>query len=425
MISEIYKHFLLSGGVSTDSRSNVSNKIFFALSGENFNGNKFAIDAEKKGALLCVIDDPSYLTKNCILVPDVLVALQQLAKHHRNNNTATILAITGTNGKTTTKELISSVLGSTTDIISTKGNYNNHIGVPLTLLRIQPTTKIAVVEMGANHIGEIKELCEIAQPNLGIITNIGKAHLEGFGSFEGVITAKNELYNYINKNNGKIIVNSDDELLINLSKKMTTITYGSNNAYIMGKITAYKPLLKISWQINDLTYECQSQLYGKYNFSNIMAAITSGVYFGVPADKINYAIASYNPENNRSQKIITKNNSILLDAYNANPTSMKGAITSFVEYKFNNPYLLLGDMFELGKYSGEEHQAIVDILVNDKVKNVIIIGNEFSKTKNHPFISLSNTQDAFEFLSMNKICNANILVKGSRGMKLEKLLEVL
>jgi len=422
-ISEIYKQFLSSYGVSTDSRDDVNNKIFFALSGENFNGNKFAADAKEKGARICVIDDPTYFTTNCILVPDVLTALQQVAQHHRINNSAIILAITGTNGKTTTKELISAVLGNWVDIISTNGNYNNHIGVPLTLLRIQSTTKIAVIEMGANHIGEINTLCEIAQPDLGIITNIGKAHLEGFGSFEGVISTKNELYEYIKKNKGKIIVNSDDELLVKLSKNILKYTYGTNNANIIGEITGYKPFLKISWGSNELTYECHSQLYGKYNFSNIMAAIAAGVYFEVPFGIINKAIASYSPENNRSQIINTKNNSILLDAYNANPTSMSGAITSFSDYNYINPYLILGDMFELGIYSSSEHQAIVDLL--NKEKNVILIGNEFGKTINHSYLTFNSTEDTLDYLSSNKIIGANILIKGSRGMKLEKLLAVL
>ncbi len=424
-ISEIYKHFLLSDGVSTDSREDINNKLFFALSGENFNGNKFAIDAQKKGALICIIDDSSYTTDNSVLVPDVLTALQELAQHHRKHNKATVLAITGTNGKTTSKELISNVLGSYTEIISTSGNLNNHIGVPLTLLKIKPSTKIAIIEMGANHIGEIGILCKIAHPNVGIITNIGKAHLEGFGSLEGVIATKTELYTYLKNNNGEIIVNGDDKLLIKLSENIPQTTYGKNNANLIGEIIEYNPMLKIAWGNNNLTNECSSQLYGKYNFSNIMAAIATGLYFGVPVDKINKAISTYSPENNRSQKIKTKNNTILLDAYNANPTSMSGAITSFTEYNFKSPYLILGDMFELGDYSNSEHQVIVDLLIKEKVKNVILIGNDFSKTKNHNFKTFATTKDVMKYLSVNKIKKANILVKGSRGMKLEDLLEML
>jgi len=424
-ILKIYKHFLLSDGVSTDSREDVTNKIFFALSGDNFDGNKYALDAYKKGARLCIIDNNTYEVSNSVLVPNTLVALQNLAKYHREQNTATVLAITGTNGKTTTKELVSSVLGTFTDIISTKGNFNNHIGVPLTLLRIVKSTKIAVIEMGANHIGEISKLCEIAQPNIGIITNIGKAHLEGFGSFEGVITAKSELYTYIKKNNGKIIVNSDDELLVNLSNDIRRFTYGTNNADVNGKLISTIPYLKITWGDKDFSNELLSQLYGEYNFSNIMAAIATGVFFGVESNSINSSIAGYLPQNNRSQIITTDNNHVVMDAYNANPTSMKGAISSFAEYKFKNPYYLLGDMFELGSYSATEHQMIVDFLMASNIKNVILLGNEFCNTINHSYLCFNNTQDGIKHLKDNRIIDSTILVKGSRGMKLETILKIL
>ena len=424
-ILKIYKHFLLSDGVSTDSREDVTNKIFFALSGDNFDGNKYALDAYKKGARLCIIDNNAYEVSNSVLVPNTLVALQNLAKYHREQNTATVLAITGTNGKTTTKELVSSVLGTFTDIISTKGNFNNHIGVPLTLLRIVKSTKIAVIEMGANHIGEISKLCEIAQPNIGIITNIGKAHLEGFGSFEGVITAKSELYTYIRKNNGKIIVNSDDELLVNLSNDIRRFTYGTNNADVNGKLISTIPYLKITWGDKDFSNELLSQLYGEYNFSNIMAAIATGVFFGVESNSINSSIAGYLPQNNRSQIITTDNNHVVMDAYNANPTSMKGAISSFAEYKFKNPYYLLGDMFELGSYSATEHQMIVDFLMASNIKNVILLGNEFCNTINHSYLCFNNTQDGIKHLKDNRIIDSTILVKGSRGMKLETILKIL
>jgi len=424
-IIDIYTQFLLSDGISTDSREDVNNKIFFALSGSNFNGNKFASEAQKKGARLCIIDDSSYTADDNILVPNVLTALQELAQYHRKKSSATVLAITGTNGKTTTKELISNVLSSYTNIISTQGNFNNHIGVPLTLLKIVPSTKIAVVEMGANHIGEINNLCNIAQPNIGIITNIGKAHLEGFGSFEGIKTAKNELYNYLKNNNGKVIVNNDDKLLSSLATNMNQFTYGSHKANVTGKIIEHKPNLKIEWNNNNISYKCSSQLYGDYNFSNIMAAIAIGLFFDVPSAIINKSIESYSAENNRSQKITTNDNYIVMDAYNANPTSMNGAITSFVDHDFNNPYLILGDMFELGEYATKEHQIIIDLLTNKKVKNVILIGTNFNKSKNHNFQTFISTDKAMNYLSKNKIKGANILLKGSRGMKLEKLLEVL
>ena len=425
-IKELYQHFLLSDGVSTDSRKNVTNKIFFALSGENFNGHKFANDALKKGAQLCVIDDPAYLIEGkFMLVSNVLSTLQELAKYHRRKSSATVLAITGSNGKTTTKELISCVLISSTDIISTQGNYNNHIGVPLTLLNIEPSTKIAVVEMGANHIGEIEKLCELAEPDVGIITNIGKAHLEGFVSFEGVIRAKNELFNYLKNNNGKAIVNSDDALLTKLSKDLPQFTYGTNNANVVGEIIEYIPNVKFSWGMDESIVECNSQLYGKYNFYNIMAAIATGLFFSIPAEKINKAIESFVPENNRSQQIKTKENSVILDAYNANPTSMNEAIISFAEFNFKNPWLILGDMFELGEYSLPEHQKIVNEVSAAGFENVAIIGIDFYNTKDHIFLKFKTTNEALIYLSTNRIKNANILIKGSRGMKLEKLLDIL
>lgn len=425
-IKELYNHFLLSDGVTTDSREDVTNKIFFALSGDNFNGNKFVDDALKKGAKLCVIDDPSYKTDNkCIMVPDVLIALQELARHHRKKKPATVFAITGSNGKTTTKELISSVLSNYTDIISTQGNFNNHIGVPLTLLKIKPKTKIAVIEMGANHIGEIEQLCKIAEPDVGLITNIGKAHLEGFGSFDGVVCAKNELYNYLKSNNGKVIVNNDDDLLADLSKNLPRFTYGTNNANVEGEIIEYKPFLKIRWAGNEKISECNSRLYGKYNFDNIMAAIATGLFFNVPAKMINKAIENFVPQNNRSQQIKTNSNSIIMDAYNANPTSMSEAIVSFTEYDFKDSWLILGDMFELGEYSINEHQLIVDLLLQKGAENVILVGKEFYQTRSHNFLKIITTGEAITYLSTNKIKNANILVKGSRGMKLEELLDVL
>ena len=425
-IKELYQHFLLSDGVSTDSRENVTNKIFFALSGENFNGNKFVTDALKKGAQLCIIDDPTYLIEGkCMLVSNVLSALQELAKYHRKKCSAIVLAITGSNGKTTTKEIISSILASYTDIISTQGNYNNHIGVPLTLLNIEPSTKIAVVEMGANHMGEIEMLCELAKPDVGIITNIGKAHLEGFGSFEGVIHAKNELYNYLRDNNGKAIVNSDDTLLTKLSKGILQFNYGIHDAALEGAIIDYKPYVKIKWVFNEKIIECNSWLYGKYNFYNIMAAIATGLFFDVPTGKINKAIESYVPENNRSQQIKTKENSVIMDAYNANPTSMNEAIISFAESDFTNPWLILGDMFELGDYSMVEHQNILDEIINNDFTNVVLVGKDFYNTTGHNFLKFKTTDEAASYFSSNIIKGANILIKGSRGMKLEKLVDVL
>lgn len=425
-IKELYQHFILSDGVSTDSRKDVVNKIFFALSGDNFNGNKFATDALNKGAKLCVVDDSSLIDDGRYFsVPNVLDALQELATYHRKKSSSKVFAITGSNGKTTTKELISSVLGSYIDIISTEGNYNNHIGVPLTLLKIKANTKIAVVEMGANHVGEIEKLCEIAKPDAGLITNIGKAHLDGFGSLVGIISAKSELYNYLRINNGKAIVNSDDKLLTELSMNISQFTYGTKNADVVGKMINDKPTVMISWGSNEKEYECNSQLYGKYNFHNLMAAIATGLFFSVPNNIINNAIENYIPEDNRSQQIKTKTNHIILDAYNANPTSMREAIYSFVEHDFKNSWFILGDMFELGDYSMNEHQLIVDILLKVSANNVILIGKDFKNTQGHNFMNFVTTDEAKTFLSKSKIMNSTILVKGSRGMELEKLTDVL
>ncbi len=425
-IKELYKHFLLSDGVSTDSRRNVTNKIFFALTGESFDGNKFAADALNNGAKLCVVDDSSLINDDrYFLVSDVLFSLQQLANHHRNKSSASVLAITGTNGKTTTKELISYVLHKHTNIISTYRNYNNHIGVPLTLLEIKNDTRIAVIELGANHIGEIKRLCEIAQPNVGLITNIGKAHLEGFGSFDGVVSAKNELYEYLRRNNGVAIINSDDNLLTDLSKNITQFRYGTKDANVVGEIITSKPSLRIKWSSVAKTYEFASQLYGIYNFNNLLAAIATCLYFKVPEEVINNTIASYIPQNNRSQQIKTTINYVIMDAYNANPTSMNEAISSFIDHNLKDSWFILGDMFELGDYSKREHQLIVDLLKNESAKNVILIGKDFNNTFGHNFLMFTTTDEAIKYLSDNKIQNASIMVKGSRGMKLEKLLEVL
>jgi UDP-N-acetylmuramoyl-tripeptide--D-alanyl-D-alanine ligase len=424
---QLYELFLQHPFVSTDTRNDVSNTIFFALSGENFNGNKFAEQALKKGAALAVIDDKEYLKgENYFLVEDVLTALQTLARHHRKENKIPLLGITGSNGKTTTKELISAVLGSSKNIISTRGNLNNHIGVPLTILTIKPETEIAVVEMGANHIGEIELLCKMAKPDVGLITNIGKAHLEGFGSLEGVIRAKNELYQSLKSSHGQALVNADDELLMRLSSELNRITYGTTKANTVGKIISLNPFLTLSWTYFDKEYILPTQLYGKYNFANVMAAVTAGIHFGIAPEKINMAISNYIPENNRSQQINTTTNKIILDAYNANPVSMTEAITSFSEAEFDNPFLILGDMFELGKAAKEEHQKIIQQLSNVGFQNVLLIGKEFFRSSiPKQFTVLETTEDAKTFLQKNSIKKATILIKGSRGMQLETLLNFL
>ena len=426
IIQELYQVFKSSSGISTDSRKDVRNTLFFALSGENFNGNRFAEIALNKGAKLAVIDDASYKKDDrYLLVNNTLETLQQLARYHRKQVNIPVIGITGTNGKTTTKELVAAVLKTTFNTVATQGNYNNHIGVPLTLLRIGSKTEIAVIEMGANHPGEIRFLCNMALPTHGIVTNIGKAHLEGFGNFEGVKNTKKELYDFLNKNKGSVFVNAQDPLLLNLTEKLNRIaTYGADKSDVKGEIVNRKPFLKLKINFGETDVIISSQMYGSYNFSNIMAAAAVGSYFNVSPFYIAKAIENYRPSNNRSQQITTSKNHIVLDAYNANPVSMATAINSFVDAEFENGCLILGDMFELGLESEKEHQKIVDLLLETDIQCVYLVGEGFAKTSN-PFTGFLTTKEAFEFFKQNPLKGKNILIKGSRGMHLETLLETL
>lgn len=423
-IIKLYNFFTKSSGIATDSRKEVANTLFFALSGENFNGNCFAEAALSKGALIAVIDNPDYKKdERYFLVDNTLKTLQQLALYHRNKIKIPVIGITGTNGKTTTKELVTAVFKTTYNTVATKGNFNNHIGVPLTLLRINHNTKIAVIEMGANHPEEINFLCNLALPTHGIITNIGKAHLEGFKSFEGVKNTKKELYDFLETNKGIAFVNTDDRLLLSLSKKLNTYTYGTSYGNVKGEIISHQPFLKLKIDLDKPIY-VSSRLYGSYNFPNIMAAAAIGNYFKISATAIQNAIEKYIPANNRSQIVKTKNNSIILDAYNANPVSMEKAITSFKDAVFESPCLILGDMFELGLNSAEEHQKVVDLLVKNNFKCVYLVGENFAKTTN-PFINFTTTVQAADFYSNKPLKKKNLLIKGSRGMHLETLIEFL
>ncbi len=425
LIEQLYQQFLVSAGVCTDTRQDVKNKLFFALSGENFNGNRFAEQALTKGALLTVIDDPSCKKDDRFwLVDNVLDALQQLALFHRRQFDIPVIGITGTNGKTTTKELVTAVLASKYQTTATRGNLNNHIGVPLTLLQIDKQTEIAVIEMGANHPGEIKTLSELALPTHGIITNIGKAHLEGFGSYEGVKKTKRELYDFIESVNGTVIVNHDDTILMAFSKKINRFTYGTSHADIIGKIISQLPYLKIEISTDKNTFVINSKLYGSYNFPNILAAVATGTLFKVPDTNIKEAIENYVPQNNRSQQIKTKDNFLILDAYNANPVSLSKAIESFRDASFSNPFLIIGDMFELGQASPSEHQKIVDLLIKTAFDDVLLVGKDFFNT-NHPFVAFKTTDEAEDYLKSHPVKGKNILVKGSRGMHLESLIQLL
>ncbi|MEC7863895.1 MAG: UDP-N-acetylmuramoyl-tripeptide--D-alanyl-D-alanine ligase [Bacteroidota bacterium] len=416
-ISTLYKIYKSNPKICTDTRKIEKGEMFFALKGENFNGNKFATKAISDGCSFAIIDEKQYCTSNkCILVENVLETLQNLAKHHRQQLSIPIVGITGSNGKTTSKELIYSVLNSEINCYATKGNLNNHIGVPLSILEITNEYEIAIIEMGANHEGEIKFLCDIAKPTHGVITNIGIAHLEGFKSPTGVINAKNELYQYIDKNKGTAFVNSDDQLLLDLSESITRITYG-NNGFFQGTTTTNTPYLSIKFN----TTEMNSKLIGEYQFSNIMLAICIGKNFNVKNANIKHAIENYTPKNNRSEIFQTNDNMLILDAYNANPSSMKAMITSFSRQDYDNKLCILGDMLELGKYTIDEHAAILN-LVETLNLEVFLIGKEFSKICKKAF----KDRNEFElFLKSNPIKNKTILLKGSRGISLEKLTKYL
>ena len=416
-IEHLYNLYTQTYLVDTDTRKIRKGSLFFALKGENFNGNKFAINAINGGANYAIIDEEKYNTHlNTILVNNVLETLQQLANFHRKQLNILIISLTGSNGKTTTKELINAVLSKKLKTTATVGNLNNHIGVPLTLLSMTPATEIGIVEMGANHLEEINFLCNIAEPNYGYITNFGKAHLEGFGSVEGVIKGKSELYDFLRSNNGTAFINSDDEIQVKQSIGVNLIPFNKKSIQFIEA----NPFVKIQYK-NSLI---ESKLIGKYNFNNIAAAIAIGNYFKVSEKNIKNAIENYIPTNNRSQIIQKGANNIILDAYNANPSSMQAALENFKELKFSNKIVFLGDMFELGKDSKIEHQKIADLVTSYNFEKVYLIGKAFSTTnvKNafvyNSFDNLKNSNSSI------KITNATILIKGSRGMALERILDL-
>jgi len=423
-ITNIYQKFNSCTGFTTDTRKIEQGQMFFCLKGANFNGNKFAAEALKKGAKYVVIDEEEYQSdERMILVDDVLKCMQNLANHHRKQFDIPIIGITGTNGKTTTKELVYAVLSRKYKTHATAGNFNNHIGVPITLLSMPKDTEWAIIEMGANHPGEITELCQIAEPNYGIITSIGKAHLEGFGNLQGVINTKNELYKSILKTGGSLFVNADNDLLMNLSKHATRITYGqSNTADSHGKLLIKEAFVGVQWKEQKII----SHLVGSYNFDNMMAAICVGEAFCIADEIIASALREYTPQNQRSQLMTTAKNKIVVDAYNANPTSMAAAIDSFELAKANDKLLILGDMLELGKESTIEHMEIVQKLKGLGFKNVILVGPEFlNAAKDSDFRCFEKNTEALAHLKDNPAEGKLILLKGSRGIALEILLEVL
>lgn len=432
---ELYDIYTRFPQISTDSRNVLKNSIFFALKGANFDGNKYASKALESGCAYAVVDDPGYAQDSrYILVDDVLKSLQELAQYHRRQLNIPIIGITGTNGKTTTKELITAVLGRKFKVVSTKGNFNNHIGVPLTLLSIDKDTEIAIVEMGANHPGEIADLCQISQPNYGLITNIGKAHLEGFGSLEGVIQTKKALYDYIQKNKGTIFVNADNPMLRNIvPAHCNSIMYGvSAEAITRGEFVGSNPFLEliVYYQSFQPTKETNSkihtQLVGSYNFDNAMAAACVGIYFGVQRDEIKKALEEYQPDNSRSQLVKTGHNQLLLDLYNANPSSMEAALKNFALMAAENKTVILGDMLELGPTSEEEHKKILTLAEESGIKQAFFVGTVFCKVlAGGKYPAFESVEEFNEYLKLHPIQSSLILIKGSHGIHLEKTAQYL
>jgi len=420
-IEDIYSLYLKHPVVCTDTRNIKQDSIFFALKGPTFNANTFAKEAISKGAKYSVIDEEAHFSDGCILVDDVLKTLQKLANYHRRQSKIPFIGITGSNGKTTTKELTAAVLSAKYKTLFTQGNLNNHIGVPLTLLTLKKEHEIAIIEMGANHQGEIAELCTIAEPDYGIITNIGKAHLEGFGGPEGVIKGKSEMYKFIKASGGKLFVNADDELLMRLSEGISRITYGTHTADCKGIDDKESFLAK--GVINGV--EIQSNLAGKYNFYNMLVAACVGTHFGLTPSQVKAAIEGYVPSNNRSQIVKKASNTIWVDAYNANPSSMKTAIENFALLPEKGKVLILGDMFELGEDSVNEHQSLAEFIESKKVwDGVYLVGKEFKKTKSSAQ-SFDSTESFMDWLSKNPLSGKTVLLKGSRGMAMERVLEKL
>ena len=433
-IEELYGSYIRSGQkISTDTRKLEKGSLFFALKGANFNANEFAERAIETGCALAIVDEEKYVTNaNIVLVRDVLTTLQHLANHHRKALPIPFLAITGSNGKTTNKELINAVLSKKYKTLATAGNLNNHIGVPLTILSITPEHEFAIIEMGANHQGEIAQLCDITEPDFGLITNIGKAHLEGFGGIEGVKKGKSELYKFLKSRNAKTFINGDDEVLYELAFENDKITYGCKKLYdVIGKDCTSSDTVsfKYTTRYGNKDWQKQStintQIVGGYNFVNCLAAVCVGTYFKVEEELIKEALENYLPNMNRSQLLKTEKNTIILDAYNANPNSMKAAVENFARFNANKKLLLLGDMFELGEYSEEEHQKLIYLLKENKFENVVLVGDAFYKISEPGYKKFKTTAECLDYLKKLNVTGNVVLIKGSRGMKMELLQEAL
>ena len=426
-ITALYKIFLECTSVTTDSRNCPEGSLFIALKGDNFNGNAFAAKALESGSAYVIIDEAEYALagdSHYILVNNCLHTLQELANYHRRQIGTRIIGITGTNGKTTTKELMAAVLSKKYNVLYTQGNLNNHIGVPKTLLELSPEHTIAVIETGANHPGEIKALAEIVDPDFGLITNVGMAHLEGFGSFEGVVRTKGELYDYLRAKHGTVFIDHDSEDLKRIAGGLHQICYGSPCDEVLsveGEVLECAPFLKFRWRpAGGEWQEVQTGLIGAYNMQNMLAAATIGRTFGVEVDSINRALAAYEPKNNRSQLMETDDNKLLVDAYNANPTSMRAAIENFRDMKVERRMVILGDMGELGESSWKAHQAIADLLVESGFEHVWLVGPKF-KAARHPFRTFDSVEQVKKALGIKKPKGYYILIKGSHSTRLYDL----
>lgn len=425
-IIDLYDLFIHNPQITTDSRNCPKGSIFFALKGDKFDGNQYAGKALASGCAYAVIDNPDYyIGERTILVDNVLKTLQQLAHHHRKVLGLPIIGITGTNGKTTTKELLAAVLSTKFNLLYTEGNFNNHIGVPLTLLRLTHDHEMAVIEMGASHPGDIKELVDIVHPNYGIITNVGRAHLEGFGSFEGVIRTKGELYDYIRRSKGKIFIKKENEYLQSIAKGIEQITYGNgDDAFASGQVVSCDPFLVFNWKQQGKLHTVETHMIGSYNLDNVLAAVAVGRFFKIPAERISRAIAAYEPTNNRSQFKKTENNELIIDAYNANPSSMKVALDNFITMPVQPKAIILGDMRELGPTSDELHAEVVEQIKKGQFDKVFLCGEHFSKVGKE-FSPFATTEAMVEELRKQPLKGYHILIKGSHSMGLEKLADIL
>jgi len=429
-ISELYKIFTACGTITTDSRDCPHGSLFFALKGASFNGNKFAAAALAKGCSYAVVDEKEYAEdERYILVDDCLLALKALARHHRRQFDIPVIGITGTNGKTTTKELIAAVLSRRYNTLYTEGNFNNDIGVPKTLLRLTEAHEIAVIEMGASHPGDIKTLVETAEPDYGIITNVGMAHLQGFGSFEGVVKTKGELYDFLRSRSGaKVFIDAENEHLMGIAGGLDLIKYGCSDdetLSVSGKVSRCAPLLEFDWSHRGGSlHHVKTHLIGAYNIKNMLAATAVGLQFGVSEEDICAALEAYTPTNNRSQLDVTQHNKLIVDAYNANPTSMAAALQNFKDMAVQPKMTILGDMRELGEASAAEHQKIVDWLVANGMDNVWLVGEEFERTQCN-LRKFQNVEEVKVEIARERPEGYYILIKGSNGIKLDQLTTML